>query len=215
MIAEVFATRSLSTLWPSLFLFTAGAVYMIPLCSYAAFYERHVMLEMALLGLPIGAVTMTSASTGPWKSRPRLVCAAALALLYLGFGVVLAHDFLAWNRSRWEAGRSLMAQQGIPPSEIDGGMEFNAYFYWRDRRSGTDPEALKAGVDLYEVVVSGPKSEHGAPFIISFSELPGFDRVNRVLVDRWLPLSPGELLVLKRSARPPVSVDNPRPWWGR
>jgi hypothetical protein len=214
-IAEVFATRSLSSLWPSLFLLTAGAFYMIPLCSYANFYERHVLLEMALLGLPVAAVATTSASTGLWKSPARLLCAAVLALLYLGFGVVSSHDYLAWNRSRWEAGRSLMADHRISPTEINGGFEFNAYFYWRGRRdavSAVGPNPEESEIDS---LIAGPRSSYPRRFIISFSELPGFERVYRVAVDRWLPLSPSEMLILKRSAEPPVPVDNQRPWWSR
>ena len=214
-IAQVYATRSLRALWPSLFLLTVGAAYMIPLCSYANFYERHVLLEIALVGLPIAAVATTPASGGLWNSRPRLLSAAAVALLYLGFGVASAHDFLAWNRSRWEAGQYLMTDQAVSPTEIDGGFEFNSYFYWRDRRSGTNPVTEISGNSELASVFSGPKSEHRPQFIISFSEISGFDPVYRVSVDHWLPLSPSEVLILKRSALSPLPADTDRPWWSR
>ena len=170
-----------------------------------------MLLEMALVGLPIAAVATTSASTGLWNSPLRLLSAAALALMYLGFGVASAHDYLAWNRSRWEAGRSLIADKGIPPTEIDGGFEFNSYFYWRDRRSGTNPIAeILRDTDL-DLAHSGPKSEHPTRLIISLSELSGFDPVYRVSVDHWLPLSPSEVLILKRSAESPLPAENHRP----
>ena len=36
---------------------------------------------------------------------------------------------MAWNRVRWQALRGLM-KQGIKPSEIDGGLEFNGWYLY-------------------------------------------------------------------------------------
>ena len=45
------------------------------------------------------------------------------------FSIGAVHDYMAWNRVRWEA----FAQPdvtGIKPSEIDGGLEFNGWYLY-------------------------------------------------------------------------------------
>ncbi|RME92067.1 MAG: hypothetical protein D6772_17385 [Bacteroidetes bacterium] len=42
------------------------------------------------------------------------------------FSVAATHDYLAWNRVRWQALRTLEAD-GISPQEIDGGFEYNGW----------------------------------------------------------------------------------------
>lgn len=43
------------------------------------------------------------------------------------FAVAGTHDYLAWNRARWQALDYLCAQEQIPPTRIDGGFEFNGW----------------------------------------------------------------------------------------
>jgi hypothetical protein len=59
----------------------------------------------------------------------RLLRRSASLVLLLGvglFSVLGTHDYFAWNRVRWQALRDLQSA-GLPPGEIDGGFEFNAW----------------------------------------------------------------------------------------
>ena len=75
--------------------------------------------------------------------------AAAAVLVMSSFSVAATHDYLAWNRVRWDLGRRLLAE-GVDSLNVAGGFEFNAwhnydkfrargnvgkvYYWWYDRR---------------------------------------------------------------------------------
>jgi len=61
--------------------------------------------------------------------RFRFVTAASCVLILAGLGwfcIAATHDYLAWNRLRWELGRGLLAE-GVDPLALSGGFEFNAW----------------------------------------------------------------------------------------
>ena len=55
-------------------------------------------------------------------SRPRWRSLAVLAW----FSVSATHDYMAWNRLRWQLGNDLLGQ-GVDPLTVSGGFEFNAW----------------------------------------------------------------------------------------
>lgn len=190
--AHLLSTRNHRPLWLSAFLIIVGAVYCVPFGYYGPWFDRYLLLEMSLLGLLIAGETTRSAGRGLRPSAPRLAAAAALALVYLGFGVISTHDYLAWNRSRWEACRSLMKPGDIAPTDISGGFEFDKYFSWQNRPGGTYGNGVGApGMHPFgSEVGSRPR------FVLAFSESPGFTLVRRSPVDRWMFLSPGQVVIL-------------------
>jgi hypothetical protein len=75
---------------------------------------------------------------------------AALALLFSAwFCVTATHDYLAWNRIRWDLGNALLEKK-VDPLALSAGFEFNAwhnydtfrargnigkiYYWWYDKR---------------------------------------------------------------------------------
>jgi hypothetical protein len=55
------------------------------------------------------------------------ISVSGVALLaYMAFSVAATHDYMEWNRIRWDMGRSLIAA-GVDPLNIVGGFEFNAW----------------------------------------------------------------------------------------
>jgi hypothetical protein len=62
--------------------------------------------------------------------------ACALLLLQFGFSMVMARDFLVWNRLRWEQVETWL-ETGLLPEEIDGGRDINAWY-----RSAEDYETM-------------------------------------------------------------------------
>jgi hypothetical protein len=59
-------------------------------------------------------------------SLPGISVAGIALLAYMAFSVAATHDYLQWNRIRWDMGRSLIAA-GVDPLTIVGGFEFNAW----------------------------------------------------------------------------------------
>jgi len=105
-----------------------------------------------------GPVTSRSESTPRYHldSGPHIIslshigsAAAGLALGTLAwFSITATHDYLAWNRVRWDLGNQLLAAK-VDPLTVSGGFEFNAwhnydtfrargnigkvYYWWYDR----------------------------------------------------------------------------------
>jgi hypothetical protein len=44
------------------------------------------------------------------------------------FSTLATHDYLSWNRARWQALNDLMQKGNISPKYIDGGFEFNGWY---------------------------------------------------------------------------------------
>jgi hypothetical protein len=90
------------------------------------------------------------ASAAPAATNRLTFGIAAILLLasFAYFGVTATHDYLAWNRIRWELGNELLAQK-VDPLSVSGGFEFNGwnnydtfrargnvekiYYWWYDR----------------------------------------------------------------------------------
>jgi hypothetical protein len=45
-----------------------------------------------------------------------------ILLIYGGFSIAATHDYLSWNRVRWEALNNLMETTQTPPEKIYGGL---------------------------------------------------------------------------------------------
>jgi hypothetical protein len=108
-----------------------------------------------------------------------------LISLFAYFSVASTHDFLAWNRARWQALNKLTVVQKISPKLIDGGYEFNG---WRlaDRRYKQKPNKSFWWVDDDNyVIASGP--------------LQGYKEIARYPFQRWLMIEEKPILTLKKS----------------
>jgi hypothetical protein len=189
---QLLSTRNCCPLWLPAFLVIVGVVYWVPFGYYGPWFDRYLLLEMSLLGLFIAGESMRLTVKGLRPSAPRLAAAAALAFVYLAFCIASAHDYLAWNRARWAAGRSLIESWGIAPADIKGGYEFDKYFLWRNRHTGT--YGAVSGVPGAHFPDSGVTNR--PRLVLSFSELPHGTLVRRLLVDRWMSFSPGEVDII-------------------
>jgi hypothetical protein len=81
------------------------------------------------------------------------------------FCVAAMHDYMEWNRIRWDMGRGLL-ERGVDPLSIVGGFEFNAWHnydaflargniasvrhWWYDRRDYIISTSPQQGYDVVE-----------------------------------------------------------------
>jgi hypothetical protein len=182
--------------WPTVLLLgTAALLYAPASLNYGAWFDRYTLPIIPLLGIVGLAVPapVRTATRPRWSRAARVAAASALAALYAGFAVASTHDYLAWNRQRWAAGRGLVAS-GVSPSEVDGGFEFNNYLaqYREPVRSGSTSRAT---------VTMKPDPR----FTLAFDDRPDLDRVRELPVRSWMPLAPSSVLVLERRASSPTS----------
>ncbi|HMF38820.1 MAG TPA: glycosyltransferase family 39 protein [Isosphaeraceae bacterium] len=173
----------------AVFLIAVGVLYFGPLgLPYQLMLDRYVLLILALF--------MALALKVPGIERRRPPAAAVAASLVLtaalaGYSVATIHDYFAWQRASWTACLDLMDNRGIPPDEINGGFEFNNQLpNWRGIYTTSVKGDLVADAD-------------SRPYSVAYSERPGHELIGRRGCATWLPYSPREILVLRRTATAP------------
>jgi hypothetical protein len=161
--------------WVWVLLVLVPAIGFVPTSiAYGAFFDRYVLAHV-----PFALALVVLAIRGATAERPHraAVSLAAVALaLMLAFSVPATHDYLAWQRARWQAVDRL-AQRGVPREAIHGGFEVD----------NADP-----GPD--HVLVNREK----APWSIALSELGGYATVESLPVRSWLPWSVRAVHVMER-----------------
>ena len=153
-------------------------------------HSRYYFDRYLLPVLPF-AIAAVSART---RRRSVPVASAAAAALLASYAIAGTHDYLAWNRARY-AGLDALRAAGVPPTAIDGGVEFNAWH-------------LAATLDRWptdaQVRPGRPASERSwwwvvdDRFVASFRPLSGYRVREDLAYRRWLGPGAGHVLILER-----------------
>jgi len=133
---------------------------------------------------PFGILLVLLASTTQLTYASRITAAALLAVAIV-FSICGTAEYLAWNRSRWQAYTFLRAH-GVPLEKMDGGYEINALLALREGRKDLGKRGVGVVDDRY---------------ILSFNaEVPGYRRVQSFEYPRWLGLGRGAVHVQVRGS---------------
>ncbi|MFN8642524.1 MAG: hypothetical protein U0802_13050, partial [Candidatus Binatia bacterium] len=161
-------------------LLATSALYLA-VATAAVQFDRYFLPLVPLLGL-----ALLPPADGRRAGPGSRAAGAVLLALYAAYAVAGTHDYLAWNRARWQALEEL-ADAGVTPQRIDGGFEFNAPLFYRDgaRDSGGRGHSWWFVVDDEYLIAMGP--------------VPGYAIERRIPYRRWLPPVPAEIAVLRRT----------------
>jgi len=129
--------------------------------SVIAIFDRYVLVLMPLVILLLSVSAQLALNPARSPSLLRYSLAAIFLGAYGVLSVAGTHDYLAWNRARWQAVTELIEEQGVSPKTIDGGFEVSGWLlFHRD-------EQLRAKWDTkvrtFDVSVPDP-NEPPAPF---------------------------------------------------
>jgi hypothetical protein len=171
-----------------IFLLSGAIVYTAPLI-VGGFFDRYLLIPFVLL-LALFALDGDSGLRAPGRANPnppglrasRL--AAWLAILVTaGFSIAATHDYLGWNRARWDLINQLLAS-GVSAGSIDGGLEMNGVY-------GYDPAYVaKPGKSWYWV--------RDDRFVIALMPLTGYHVLSSEPIGGWLPNYRSNVLLLVR-----------------
>ena len=146
-------------------------------------FDRYLLLFIPLLG---ALIALHSPKVDFAALRKVKITGAVLLTLFGLFAVLATHDYLAWNRARWEALDKLEVEQKVNAYVVDGGYEYNGwYLYDRNYRP-------RLGVSWWFV--------QGDDYLASLEPLPGYDPLFSVSYQRYLPWGQGQVYILKRQA---------------
>lgn len=177
--------------WSAVLGLSAIFIYFIPLgfmgLGAFGFYDRYLIFLLPLL-MMVASVSTTSIRN--WKiGYGSISVAVIMMLLYGGFTIGATHDYLSWNRMRWQALRDLMQEEQVSPSRIDGGFEFNGWYLYSDDYDDWKDEHDKS---WYWV----DKDD----YVVSFNPLTGYEEVKLYSFSKWLPWGQGNILVLHKNS---------------
>ena len=195
---EVAAGRSCA-----IFLIGTCAFYYGPLSlAYLPLFDRYflpvVPMAIALVWQGFNTTVPSAVPRPTFLLRPIGIGAGFLSLLLLlVYSTAGTHDYLDWNRERWSAVRGLARELAIPPTQIDGGWEYNnllvneerLYKNYQERGSMMTREEREG--EIYGKVLD-------KPYRIAVSPATGYEVIRQVPLSPWLPLTPVELVVMKK-----------------
>ena len=159
-------------------------IYFLPL-GLSFFFDRYLLL---LLPLSMVMVLNSLDKIDSLKLGFKTWLFILLTILFISiFTVATTHDYLSWNRIRWQALNNLMQEQ-ITPDRIDGGFEFNGWYLY-------DPDyPVYQKTQNNEVWWWVVKDD----YIIAFSPIKGYTAIEQYTLKNWLPFPSDRILVLQK-----------------
>ncbi len=169
--------------WLLTALLTSIVAYIFVL-AHGQIFDRY-LLPLYPLTLILASLFINRNSDFDLVGRPGKALILFLIGIFAYFSVASTHDYLAWNRARWQALNELTLIQKISPRLIDGGYEFNGWLL-ADRAYKQKPDKSYWFVDKDDyVIASGP--------------LQGYKEIARYPFKRWLMIEEKPILTLKKS----------------
>lgn len=156
-------------------------IYFLLMVPRSASYDRYFLFLLPLVMI----LSLVQAET---SKKPKILwtsIAFALTLAYGTFSVATTHDYLAWNRVRWDALNKGLAERRFTPKNMDGGFEFGGWYSY-DSKYKAQPGKSWWWVDRDD-------------FAVAFGPIDGYQIYERHPFDRWMPIGVKEVLILKRN----------------
>lgn len=165
--AKIFQTKSsparlLRATFIVFFLFYFGFVLINP-----TFFDRYVLPcipSIFIILLPVNQLF----------TKLKGFVFGLLMSAYFIFCITATHDYLSWNRTRWQAIKFLTNDQKITRDKIDGGFEFNSWF----QTGGLNP-TIKGEISWWFV--------SSDEYVVSFDSISGFKTIKKLNYFRLLP----------------------------
>lgn len=165
------------------FILSLIVIYFFPIGGLKGFFDRYFLL---LIPLMMMLISFCSTNNTHQKVNKKVISLVLIMMvLYGGFTIGATHDYLSWNRVRWQALENLMKEAQISPDKIDGGFEFNGWHLY-------NPKYQKSPQKSWWWVVQDD-------YIISFGSLPGFEEIKRYSFNKWLPFGVKNIFVLRKN----------------
>jgi hypothetical protein len=167
---------------PTVFMVLVAIGILAPLL-VADYFDRYLITLIPLLT----AGVMAKGHAPKFRLPPFSFFTAIMCLLMLAaYSIAGTHDYLSWNRARWQALNDLLREDGVTAMQVDGGFEFN-------------------GLNFYDTKWIAP-SDKGSWFaldnqyVISFAPIDGWEILRQYPYAVWMPTHTGQILVLRRRA---------------
>jgi 4-amino-4-deoxy-L-arabinose transferase-like glycosyltransferase len=116
-------SHDISTYNKQFFVLICTIGYLLSLFVPSTHFDRYMLPIFPLISLTIISETQTNNFIATFSSIFTFIYIPVI-ILFSAFGT---HDYMAWNRARWQAANYLMKEQNISIHKIDGGYEVNGW----------------------------------------------------------------------------------------
>jgi len=173
------------------------------------YFDRYLL---PMLSLAAAATAAAIADIGRQRQPPRpnggMGLLAIFALVGVAwFSVAGTHDYLAWNRARYALLDELMTDEGVQPTHIDGGMEFNAWHLAKASGHAPTDTEVKIGADPHAKSWWWVVDDE---YVVSMRPLPGYELHSSRPYDTWLVPGRASMVMLHRSESAPADPVAPQ-----
>ncbi len=175
---EIFTFRWLKIGNTNLFLAILFIGYLSLLVINLSFFDRYII---PLVGIFL--LLIIQSVSGVNRMQKYLVIFSLCIMT--SFSIFATHDYLSWNRARWEAADYLMKNLNIPPTEIDGGFEFNSWY-----KTGEIGKPIPNTKSFW-----GVKNDS---YVISFGAVNGYKAYKSIRFHQYLPIKQNSIYILKK-----------------
>ena len=157
------------------------------------FFDRYFipLIMMGVFFLLSAQPFLLSSANRKWPNCFVKYAALSFFLLIAAFSVAATHDYLSWNRARWQALHFLTHEKSISPNQIDGGFEFNGWHKTKAERNENSPKSWW-WVDEDD-------------YVVTFGKMDGFEKMKGYPYQRFLPPGVDSVFILKNNG----SLTNP------
>jgi len=152
-------------------------LYLLFLVIVAGYFDRYTIPLVVSIGL---VVIPSKVKISVPAFRIACLCLALVAF----FSIRFTHDYLSWNRARWNALNDLMTNHGVSALDIDGGFEFNSWLKTRKSIYG------KPGTSWWFV--------NNDDYVLAFGNLDGFSKFKGYYYPQLLSFERDSIYVLKK-----------------
>lgn len=162
-------------------------IYFLPL-GLSFFFDRYLLLFLPLL---MSIILCFLGDISKFRIGNKTIILSLITIfIFGGFTIASTHDYLSWNRIRWEAINNLMLEKEISPKHIDGGFEFNGWYLYNPEQNIYHKRKSK---EVWWWVEQDD-------YVISFSPIEGYDVSKQYLLKNWLPFKTDRILVSKKQS---------------
>jgi len=170
--------------WIPSVLILSSVTYLVPVSMNYVFYDRYVVFF-----IPIFLILFTSQyrnETNQQSIGPLSIVALILGVFLTWFSIAGTHDYVSWNRARWQALHYLIDDLHVPPRLIDGGYEFNGLFNFNENlQLSMKSEKSWWWVDRDD-------------YVVAFGAIPGYEIMRSFQYARWLSNGKGSICILHK-----------------
>ena len=165
-------------------------------------FDRYLIFLLPILMMLVSELT-PSISYKDLHLRATALSLVGL-LVFAGFTISATHDYLSWNRVRWQALNNLIQDAKISAERVDGGAEFNGWYFGNrletcNSKYQKEPKPTEPKWEDFACLWEGwGGNSRNYLYSVSFAARPGYEIDKQYLFRRWLPWRQEKLYVLKK-----------------